>query len=714
MPPESMTSTPPQAKGPAPEEIYGVMQKTLLTHNVLEQGLDTLVDSVHGDRYLDLLTHTPLCDKLAALSHLARAGRTRHQTIMLQMQRLEAVLEARQRMQRHLRPFLLVGRCLDWPGKRMSQLATRPDFASESGFLHWLAHPVVLPYPHAFHGEVMAGSMLFFVGERAAFLNGPQYGEMLEAIMPMADGALLVKRSVSPSCANSTTIDDNLVNNSPFCEVGLHEVTAKLSAVDLHRQVAQENTRTVRTLLAMPAMAWMEGCVPICALNEKGQTPLSVALGTADVEMTKLLLSANAAEGRRTQRMATDGFVVVAVGPNGVSLTVVLPAMATVLQLQTALLAHMRSNGYGQAYCEEDLRLVYGPPHNPVLLSNMPQARLHDVGFITHVTTLNLMISMAPRIVLSSFDATVTVWAPYGDHPYHRISNHDANGIVLSPNGRCLVMTVAEDCAEVLDLTTTTCKVQAHINLNGGAITTLMMNATGTLLGASSEDGTVSMFDLSILDANATETEAWPGTGDPPVPELEPVQRLAPLDPRGFGMTIAAMSPCGRWVAASARDKRALLWDLQTPGAPPLPFLEELDKITCMSFSYHDTDYPILAVALRDGTVRLFGVATRAEVGRCVGHRGVVHGVAFGPTGDLLTGSRDGTAKLWRGIECVMTFTGHTASVNAVAMSPNGRFFMTGSEDSTAKLWCTQTHQCLNTFRGHIAGLSAVTFSCGG
>jgi len=69
----------------------------------------------------------------------------------------------------------------------------------------------------------------------------------------------------------------------------------------------------------------------------------------------------------------------------------------------------------------------------------------------------------------------------------------------------------------------------------------------------------------------------------------------------------------------------------------------------------------------------------------------------------LLTGSADGTARLWeleKG-ECIGVLSGHTAGVNAVAMDVAGRLAATCSADGTGRLWDLATCQCLHVLAGH-------------
>jgi WD40 repeat protein len=96
------------------------------------------------------------------------------------------------------------------------------------------------------------------------------------------------------------------------------------------------------------------------------------------------------------------------------------------------------------------------------------------------------------------------------------------------------------------------------------------------------------------------------------------------------------------------------------------------------------------------------------------GHTAGVNGIAFSPDGRrLATSSTDKTAKVWdasTGKE-LLTLSGHTAGVNGIAFSPDGRRLATASEDKAAKVWDASTGKELLTLSGHTAGVIGVAFS---
>ncbi|KAF2835297.1 HET-domain-containing protein [Patellaria atrata CBS 101060] len=60
---------------------------------------------------------------------------------------------------------------------------------------------------------------------------------------------------------------------------------------------------------------------------------------------------------------------------------------------------------------------------------------------------------------------------------------------------------------------------------------------------------------------------------------------------------------------------------------------------------------------------------------------------------------------------CRNTLEGHTESVNAVALSPDGQAMVSASDDCTVMLWDSKTGAGLSTLEGHTRSVNAVAFS---
>lgn len=127
-----------------------------------------------------------------------------------------------------------------------------------------------------------------------------------------------------------------------------------------------------------------------------------------------------------------------------------------------------------------------------------------------------------------------------------------------------------------------------------------------------------------------------------------------------------------------------------------------------------------------DGTLRVWDIEKGQELRRLSGHSAGVHALAVSADGQrVLSGagtySMDGnqpvatdcTLRLWdlsTGHElrhCV----GHKGPVMAVALSADGRFALSGSHDKTVRLWDLANGQELRRLEGHDSGVHAVAFA---
>jgi len=199
-------------------------------------------------------------------------------------------------------------------------------------------------------------------------------------------------------------------------------------------------------------------------------------------------------------------------------------------------------------------------------------------------------------------------------------------------------------------------------------------------------------------------------------------------------VSAVAFSPNGQVLASSSRDKTVRLWNLNK-GKWMSTLTGHAEGVEAVAFS---AGGEFLASASRDKTVRLWdwqsgrSLCTLAEHGDWVrstvfatppsqgGHGGTAPtrgGVGGGSI--LASGSRDGTAKLWR-VDAegrgmlLRSMRDNSGDVLCVALCPDGRVLATGSRDGTIYLWDAEGGGLLEILSGHGGEVLSVAFSADG
>jgi tetratricopeptide (TPR) repeat protein len=115
-----------------------------------------------------------------------------------------------------------------------------------------------------------------------------------------------------------------------------------------------------------------------------------------------------------------------------------------------------------------------------------------------------------------------------------------------------------------------------------------------------------------------------------------------------------------------------------------------------------------------DGTARLWNPATGKAAGIVFQHGARVQAVAFSPDGKtILTAGFDKTTRLWDAAtgKPVGQPLHQLGTVDALAFSPVGKTFLTGSADNTAQLWETATGKAIGEALQHRNKVTSVAFS---
>jgi WD40 repeat protein len=177
-----------------------------------------------------------------------------------------------------------------------------------------------------------------------------------------------------------------------------------------------------------------------------------------------------------------------------------------------------------------------------------------------------------------------------------------------------------------------------------------------------------------------------------------------------------AFSPDGKILASASRDGTVRLWDVATHRQIGNPLTGHAGGVTSVAFSPDGTTLAT-GTGYRDRTVRLWDVATHRQIGNPIaGHAGTVFSVAFSPDGKAVaSGSFSGTTQLWDVTthrQIGKPFTGNLGAVLSVAFSPHGKILATGTGYDTVQLWDVATHRQIGKpLTGHRAPVTSVAFS---
>ncbi len=322
--------------------------------------------------------------------------------------------------------------------------------------------------------------------------------------------------------------------------------------------------------------------------------------------------------------------------------------------------------------------------------------------------------------------------------------------LAVSPNHELLAVGSRFGIVDILDIRSgSKC---ASFSGHSSAITCLAFSLNGHLLASTSPDGTTRLWDIKASATHCSfevrqeeikslifapdhlilaivydrSVELWDGRAA--------ALRWAFHQPDSAILASVEFSPDSKMVAilsshalmlcdaATGTARRIQRYDnpkresISATYGEVRPFDDDTGD-PCVAFS---PDSLSLASGYKDGTVRLWDVATCAARGILEGHSRAVRCIAFSPTGNLLAASDDRTVRLWNRNTGALRHTLNGAAApptsvvqrlcgRFVAFSPDGRSLACAATD--IRLWDVESGALRHSFGFPSAGMRNVAFS---
>ncbi len=227
--------------------------------------------------------------------------------------------------------------------------------------------------------------------------------------------------------------------------------------------------------------------------------------------------------------------------------------------------------------------------------------------------------------------------------------------------------------------------------------------------GLPSLQGSISAFSPDNARLASTD-ETWIDVWD-----LATGEKLHTLQGHTTTIRGIAYSPDGRWLASGSEDRNVILWNAAT-GKTEFILTGHHAPVTCLAFA---PDGRSLLSADASGALKFWHVATGQPLCDLEQQPHGYFRIAFSPDGRRLAwklyGNGFGILDLMNSDKSLApvpqrVLRGHTAPVEQMRLSPDGKTIASGSNDGTIKLWDMASGSLLNTLRHPGGGTPSVAF----
>ncbi len=336
------------------------------------------------------------------------------------------------------------------------------------------------------------------------------------------------------------------------------------------------------------------------------------------------------------------------------------------------------------------------------------------------------------RAIIATRRYTIQVWDLEHGRRELALNGHsnNINALAISSDNKYLVSASDDFSIRVWDLETGT-EVRT-LRGHTAAVWTVALSPDDKTIVSGSADKTLKVWDfehgivrktLAGHTAEVSDVAFIPDNKHAVSASHDRTLKLWSLDDgamlrtyKGHSQPINAVTitPDGKTIISGSRDKTIKFWAQETG--------EEIDTITAhddaVQALHVSQDGNRLVSAGRDRSLKLWKIQNRKLIRIIAENQNMIMGIAFTPSGEqVVTSSIDEPLRVWNLVTGTagLSLDPHTQRIQAVDIVPStADKVITGAWDSSVKLWDVNTGAVLTTFEDHSAGVNTLSLTVDG